>query len=410
MSLSINSISLGVVCLLSCSPSTWAQVMTPAAGSGAGVTFIKHVIDPVLPTICAAAVDVDGDGRLDIIAAGGPSGWHSEWANLVYWFKAPDWQRKPICRLDTNAVILHIEAVDFTNRHTKNQLANRSVEIVVTDGFLGDIWWFRYDCKSDTWSGSVMVKDIKFAHGTAGGDIDCDGYTDLLVPTQRMSPKEGLVWARNPGSSATRDKSWPTYPVSDTFLPCSHYVNLVDLNGDGRLDALHAASLDSGWFGFWLQGKDPFGKWEQHLLSGPMRQATNLDAADLNGDGRLDLVGTEGHGVGVWWFPAPDYQPVRVDDTLKSTHCLALGDYDGDGSTDIFTCGYDSRKAVCFLNDGKGQFRKVVVDEDQCAYDARAVDMDKDGDLDVLLSGQLSRNLVWYENQSAGGGDARPRP
>jgi hypothetical protein len=57
--------------------------------------------------------------------------------------------------------------------------------------------------------------------------------------------------------------------------------------------------------------------------------ATNLDAADLNGDGKIDLVGTEGHGAGVWWFPAPDYKPVRIDDTLKSAHCLALGDFDG---------------------------------------------------------------------------------
>lgn len=32
------------------------------------------------------------------------------------------------------------------------------------------------------------------------------------------------------------------------------------------------------------------------------------------------------------------------------------------------------------------------------SYDIRAVDMDLDGDLDLLIAGQLSENVVWFEN------------
>ena len=36
---------------------------------------------------------------------------------------------------------------------------------------------------------------------------------------------------------------------------------------------------------------------------------------------------------------------------------------------------------------------------DQAAYDIRLVDMDGDHDLDVLVAGQNSKNVVWYENR-----------
>ena len=38
------------------------------------------------------------------------------------------------------------------------------------------------------------------------------------------------------------------------------------------------------------------------------------------------------------------------------------------------------------------------IHEDQVAYDIRLVDMDNDTDLDVLIAGQASKNVVWYEN------------
>ena len=55
-------------------------------------------------------------------------------------------------------------------------------------------------------------------------------------------------------------------------------------------------------------------------------------------------------------------------------------------------------KAAWFENDGKGKFNTHIINDDQAAYDIRLVDMDKDGDLDVLIAGQHSKNVVWYEN------------
>ena len=51
-----------------------------------------------------------------------------------------------------------------------------------------------------------------------------------------------------------------------------------------------------------------------------------------------------------------------------------------------------------FENDGQGRFKNHLVTTDQEAYDIRAFDMDLDGDLDLLIGGRNSNNVVWCEN------------
>ena len=61
--------------------------------------------------------------------------------------------------------------------------------------------------------------------------------------------------------------------------------------------------------------------------------------------------------------------------------------------------GKDSFTAAWFENDGQGNFTTHHIHEDQASYDVQLVDMDGDGDLDILNAGQESRNVVWFENR-----------
>lgn len=393
---------------LAWAPGCWLAAALCTAGAERAADrpvprFAKHIVDSNLPAISATATDVDGDGVLDIVAAGGASGGLSPHSMLVYWYHGNDWIRKPVCRLGDKSIILHLEAVSFSlNSRTVDRSRKPGGEVVITDGELGNIWWYRYDRSKGEWAGQIVVNDVRYAHGTANGDVDRDGWADVLVPAQHGTPKQGILWAKNPGDPA---KPWTRHPLAENFGigGWQHYVRLIDVNGDGRLDALHGSDAEqNGWFGYWLQKEDPTQPWEFHPLSCPGKHGTNLDGADLNGDGQVDFVGSEGHGAGLWSFLAPDYKPARVDDTLKSTHFVALADFNGDRAADIATCGYGSRTVSCFLNDGKGKFRPLVIDTNQCAYDGSAVDLDRDGDMDLLLAGQNSTNVVWYENLGVG--------
>ena len=71
---------------------------------------------------------------------------------------------------------------------------------------------------------------------------------------------------------------------------------------------------------------------------------------------------------------------------------------DDDGDIDAATCAFGDKLAVWFENDGKGEFKTHVIGREQEAYDIRAVDMDLDKDLDLVIAGRRSNNVVWYEN------------
>jgi hypothetical protein len=65
------------------------------------------------------------------------------------------------------------------------------------------------------------------------------------------------------------------------------------------------------------------------------------------------------------------------------------------------TCFNGNRLIVWFKNDGQGNFSMNYIYKNQAAYDIRLVDMDLDGDLDILVAGDSSKNIVWYENRLA---------
>ncbi len=84
--------------------------------------------------------------------------------------------------------------------------------------------------------------------------------------------------------------------------------------------------------------------------------------------------------------------------TIDSTHSTDFGDIDGDGDIDMSTVGYESKLAVWYENDGRGNFTRHLLSRDQMAYDTMITDLDGDGHMDILVAGQRSQNVVWFEN------------
>ena len=77
-------------------------------------------------------------------------------------------------------------------------------------------------------------------------------------------------------------------------------------------------------------------------------------------------------------------------------------DVDGDGDVDLLSASYADDKIAWYMNDGSQNFRELVIantaDE---AWDVYAIDLDGDGDVDALSASRGDDTVAWYENDGA---------
>jgi len=273
---------------------------------------------------------------------------------------------------------------------------------------------FWLECPDDPvsgkrWTYRTVDDEILGTHCLITGDVDRNGRIDLIAnsgrPIGRTKFYDSLTWQQVPKDpySAT---NWHRHVFANRDAPgCSHYTGFGDVNGDGRPDISCAAKGGDGfpggrWFAWWEQPADATKSWTKHILSDNQPGATNIQPIKVDKDEHVDFIATRGHGQGVLWFKGPDFKAIEIDASIPGPHCLATMDMDADGDIDFATCSRDPGGiAAWYENSGTGNFTKHVIDKDQGSYDLRILDMDGDMDLDILIAGHTSKNIVWYENQ-----------
>lgn len=350
----------------------------------------RHVITSGYFNWTAVASDFTGDRKVDVIA-------NDLRGKKTWLYVAPDWKPR----------LLH-EGIDVIHSALIDVDKDGDLDYVGARYSPGLVFWLERPKNplKDEWKYHLIDDHAKGGvngiHGMTTGDIDKDGTLDLIVNSGQPTGAfpNSLAWLkipRNPRAAAM----WERFVFARGDAPgLSHYHGVGDVNGDGRPDIASAAKIgpDGNWFAWWEQPRDQKASWSKHIISTGEEGATNIQMADVNGDGKMDFIATRGHGFGTVWFEAPNWTAHQVNRTLGGPHSLATGDMDGDGDIDFVTCAKDSYVVAWFENDGKGNFTTRHIFENQAAYDIRLVDMDGDGDLDVLVAGQQSENVVWYEN------------
>lgn len=351
----------------------------------------KHTIFAGGHTNTAVAADFTGDGLPDVIACTG---------GKTRLFVAPKWEE--VLLADTPGKnFIHSEVFDVDGDGDPDYIGAH-----YSPGWV--VWLERpKNPLKDRWQLRIIDDKINGIHGLLKGDVDKDGKIDLLANSGQPKGKfaNSAVWLQVPKKPHSA-KQWNRFVFSKGDAPgLSHYLGFGDVNKDGRPDIAMAAKggpkAEPGtgdWFAWWEAPKNPKAVWKKHLIADKQPGATNIQQADVNGDGIMDFIATRGHGKGVLWFEGPNWKEQTIHPTLLYPHCLTVTDMDGDGDMDAATCAYGDKIAAWFENDGKGRFKTHIVARNQAAYDIRAVDMDNDGDLDLLIGGQKSNNVVWCEN------------
>jgi hypothetical protein len=199
------------------------------------------------------------------------------------------------------------------------------------------------------------------------------------------------------------------------IIECPHGEGLAlgDIDRDGDQDVVIG--------GIWFEndGRILDGLWQTHRFCA-WHPSASVEIADINGDGRPDVVLSPSELKGNWhrlsWFEAPaDFRQgswaehVMVDRIECVIHGLATGDFNGDGNIDVAISemhqGDDPDEVVLFISRDKGATWDRQILSTQGSHGIQAGDIGGDGDVDLIganWSGPFQPVELW-ENQSGSG-------
>jgi hypothetical protein len=255
----------------------------------------------------------------------------------------------------------------------------------------------------------------------AFGDLSGDGRADLVVGVlggahnPLRTSAENLHYLTRGDGSAWEVRSRRLLPVLD--IGSESVPALADLDGDGDLDLVLANKLDPSdlrsSFVYLLENVGTARR-PAFRMRAPLDLGRRFHAApafaDLDGDGRMDaIVGQWGPRLAWYRGTAGGFAPsdtAVVTITRGSNTVPALGDLDGDGDLDLLV-GESSGWLNYYRNDGDTRAPRfaLVSDEFERIRIGRRsapalVDLDRDGDLDLLL-GSESDGLALFRNEGS---------
>lgn len=232
------------------------------------------------------------------------------------------------------------------------------------------------------------------------GDLDGNGSLDLAVAlrgTDRVA-----IYLQN-ATTGLFSKTVLPFPLPDVEA-----VAIGEVNGSPGLDLVAVTPFPDNTV--YLLTNNGSGSFSAPVPIGTMSGSVDdVKIVNMDDDSDLDVIAFESDGArsNVLWFPnngSGAFGPANlVFDISAGVRGFAVGDLDNDGDTDFVTANSTLDGSRWHENDGTGNFplsgERLGQDSLSSPNDVALVDVDNDGDLDIVNSSRFRGIIGWYENQ-----------
>jgi hypothetical protein len=234
------------------------------------------------------------------------------------------------------------------------------------------------------------------ARSLFAADMDGDGDLDVVSAS---FDNDTVAWYENDGTPGVG--VWTEHVIS-TSANGVWTVYAADVDGDGDLDVLSASQLDDKIAWYENDGNQNF---TAHSISTAANSARSVYAADVDGDGDMDVLSASSGDNEIAWYEnngAENFMAHTISTAAGGARSVFAADVDGDGDLDVLSASRSDDKIAWYENDGAETFTAHTISvAANGAQDVYAADMEGDGDLDVLSASEIDGKLAWYENDGA---------
>jgi dienelactone hydrolase len=354
--------------------------------------FRPHTIDADSINSSCTVLDVNRDGRLDVVAGG-------------WWYEAPDWKRHFVRNVemirgrndDYSSLPLDVDGDGWTDLVSANYRSR-------------SLYWVRHPGeKPGPWQRIVVDTPGPMETGRLA-DIDGDGRLDVLPNGTNFA----AWWEVAPAEKQDADAP-PRWIRHD--LPreaAGHGIGFGDIDGDGRGDIV----TPRGWLRAPRDVRN--GRWIWMSEFQLHRDGSiPLLVFDVDDDGDNDVVWGRGHNVGLYWLEQGNADGKRtwtrhvIDTSWTEAHSLLLADIDGDGDDELVAgkryMGHDGKDPgeydplviawYKFDKSTRAWRRGLISRAWRIGFDLDPKAADLDGDSDVDLVAPARSGLYWLENR-----------
>ena len=247
-----------------------------------------------------------------------------------------------------------------------------------------------------SWTTHAITTDFGGACSVHAQDINGDGLIDVLAAGWNINTI--AIWTNNGGQPI----SWTRQTIDSVFSGVS-YVFAADVDGDGDIDVL-ASAWGGSQLGWWENGGGNPAQWTKHLISPAFFNAHEITAADMDGDNDIDVLAAAALEDEIAWFEndglsPPGWTRHTVSDSFDGVRSVKAADVDGDGLLDVVGAALAANAVAWWRNNGDSTWTEHVLDSNfGMAHMVYAFDLDSDADMDIVAAAYTANDIAWWRN------------